>query len=590
MKKLLMLLLCLAMILSCVACGGSDADGKEEEEKEVGAEVPVYLSTPIVNFDPAFAYTDEATTQVLSLLYMGLTVLDENGKVKPGLAEEWEIIENEEENEYAIEFTLKENVGWSDGTAVTSTDFVYAWTRLLDPTFTSEAAALLFDISNARAYKNCDISSQFEIGIIPLETDILRVEFDEPIDYDRFLVNCSALALAPVAEDYVIIHEDWATNPTLITTCGPFTVRRFKAGENLILERNTYYLRGERDASDKYVRPKSIIIDLSLSAQEQLQKFEDDAIVFMGYIPLDSRSEYQDDKRLELKDTLTTHTYYFNTEKAPFDNVNVRTALSLAISRTDIATQVVFAKAAEGFLPEKAWNTSRKNSFREEGTALISGDANLAKAQELINAANLSGEDKKIDLVIRPNEVDQKVASIVKTAWESLGFQVNIVEKGTSRWAAGTNGNKTDYDLVRDSFREAYYAKEFDVIAIDQTMLTPDPMSLLQTYAMDFCGVAVKDIVTGEYQTAHMTGYHSPAYDDLIEQAYVAESDKERAILLHKAEEKLVADMPAMPIFVYQNAYLIDKDLKKINYDYAGTYNFIKLKLKNFEDYLTTEE
>ncbi len=585
MKKLLLLLLCLAMLLSCAACGE-----EEEDAKEVGAEVPVYLSTPIVNFDPAFAYTDEATTQVLRLLYMGLTVLDDNGKVKPGLAKEWKIVEDEEENIYALEFTLKKNACWSDGTAVTSTDFVYAWTRLLEPTFTSEAASLLFDISNARAYKNCEITSQFEIGIIPLETDVLRVEFDKRIDYDQFLLNCTALALSPVSEDYVIIHNDWASNPTLVSTCGPFTVRRFKQGERLILERNSYYLRGERDDADKYVRPKSIVVDLSLTAQEQLQKFEDGSIVFMGYIPLDSRSAYAEDKRLEVTDTLTTHTYYFNVDKAPFDDVNVRTALSLAISRTEIANQLVFAKAAEGFLPDKAWNTSRKNSFREEGTALFSGDANLTKAKELINAANLTAQEKKITITIRPNEVDQKVASIIKTEWEKLGFSVTIKERGTASWKAGAAGNATDYDLIRDYFRQDFYAKDFDVIAIDQTMLTPDPMSLLASYAKDFCGVAIPEITVGEYNTAHITGYHNPQYDDLIEQAYATENDKERALILHKAEEKLAADMPAMPVFVYQNAYLISKDLKKISYDYAGVYNFIDLKLKDFEKYLTTEE
>ncbi len=585
MKKLLLLLLCLAMLLSCAACGE-----EEEEEEEVGAEVPVYLSTPIVNFDPALAYTDEATTQVLRLLYTGLTVLDDNGKVQPGLASEWKIVEDEEKNIYALEFTLKKNVCWSDGTAVTSTDFVYAWTRLLEPTFTSEAASLLFDISNARAYKNCEITSQFEIGIIPLETDVLRVEFDEQIDYDQFLLNCTALALVPVSEDYVTIHNDWASNPTLVSSCGPFTVRRFKQGERLILERNTYYLRSERDAEDKYVRPKSIVIDLSLTAQEQLQQFENGSIVFMGYIPVDSRGDYVDDKRLEVTDTLTTHTYYFNVDKAPFDDVNVRTALSLAISRTEIANQLIFAKAAQGFLPELAWNTSRKNSFREEGTALFSGDADLTKAKELINAANLTAQEKKITITIRPNEVDQKVASIIKTEWEKLGFSVTIKERGTASWRAGSSGNSTDYDLIHDYFREDYYAKNFDVIAVDQTMLTPDPMSLLATYAKDFCGVAVDEITVGEYNTAHITGYYNPQYDDLIEQAYAADNAKERAIILHKAEEKLAADMPAMPVFVYQNAYLISKDLKKIAYDYAGVYNFTDLKLKDFEKYLTTEE
>lgn len=588
MKKLLLLLLCTTMILSCVACGSEE--DKDKKKEEIGAEIPVYLSTPIYNFDPAYAYTDEATTQVLSLLYMGLTTLSEDGKVKPGLAKEWKIIKNSKKNEYAIEFTLQKNARWSDGTAITSTDFVYSWTRLLDPEFTSEAAALLYDIHNARAYKNCDISSQFDIGIIPLETNILRVEFDREIDFDRFLVNCASLSLAPVYEDYVIIHKDWATNPTLLVTCGPFMVRAFKSGVRLVLDRNQYYLRGERDASDKYVRPKTLIIDLSLTAEEQLQKFEDGSIFFMGYIPVDSRAKYRDDKRLVLKDTMTTHTYYFNTTKAPFDNADVRNALSLAIDRAAIAQKLVFATAAEGYIPAAAWNTTRKNSFRENGTALVASSADMTKAQSLIASAGLNASDMNIQLSIRPNEVDRVVAEMVKNAWEQLGFKVQIKELEVKKYPnSATGGNSTEYELLKDELRDALYAGNFDVIAVDATMLTPDPMSMLSTYAMDFCGTATAD-VTARYDVAHLSGYHNLEYDALIEQAYQTNDAKERAAILHRAEELLIKEMPAMPLFVYQNSFLVSSELSKIKYDCMGNYIFIDLKLKNFKKYLKTEK
>jgi ABC-type transport system substrate-binding protein len=249
----------------------------------------------------------------------------------------------------------------------------------------------------------------------------------------------------------------------------------------------------------------------------------------------------------------------------------------------------VFASAAKGFIPDAAWNTTRKNSFRENGKNLIASSADLAQAQGLISAANLPADQKTIKIAVRPNEVDILVAETVKAAWEQLGFTVEVKQlKVTEYLNSEAGGNTTEYELLRDKFRDALYEGDFDVIAVDATMLTPQPMSLLATYAMDFCGTATADI-TANYDVAHLSGYHSLEYDALIEQAFLTESAEERAMVLHRAEELLVNDMPAMPIFVYQNAFLISGELSKMKYDCAGNYNFINLKLKDFEKYLEPE-
>jgi ABC-type transport system substrate-binding protein len=203
-------------------------------------------------------------------------------------------------------------------------------------------------------------------------------------------------------------------------------VRTFKEGQRLVLERNQYYLRGERDDADEYVRPKTLIVDLSLTPSEQLAQYEAGKIFFMGYLPVESRASYVNNEDLVTKDTLTTHTYYFNTTKAPFNNPTVRQALSMAIDRAAIAEKLVFASAAKGFIPDAAWNTTRKNSFRENGKNLIASSADLAQAQGLISAANLPADQKTIKIAVRPNEVDILVAETVKAAWEQLGFTVEV--------------------------------------------------------------------------------------------------------------------------------------------------------------------
>ena len=64
------------------------------------------------------------------------------------------------------------------------------------------------------------------------------------------------------------------------------------------------------------------------------------------------------------QDTYNTHTYFFNTNKAPFDDPDVRRGLSMAIDRSAVAEIVTFAKAAEGFIPSGAASVERVISVK----------------------------------------------------------------------------------------------------------------------------------------------------------------------------------------------------------------------------------
>lgn len=602
MKKALALILCVLMVFTVVPFAVSCGD--EEDDTPTGAVIPAYLTTPIYNFDPAYAYNDEATMQVLSLLFRSLTYVKPNGKIVGELAEEWEIFDDAETGEHAIEFTLK-STAWSNGTTLTASDFVYAWLRLLDPQFTSDAASLLFDIHNAKAYSNGEIDSKWQVGVYAISSKILRVEFDHTIDYDRFLANCASLALSPIYEDNVL-HTEWASNPTLLNTVGPFTVRSYKVGESLVLERNRFYMRNDaRDSLDKYVRPKTIEINMGKTAEEQLALFDEGSIFYVGYIALAQREKYKEDAVIQ--DTLTTHTYYFNTNKAPFDSVEFRNALSFAIDRNAIAQKLVFAKAAEGFVPAGAFDSVRKTDFRENATQGLLKDADAATAkqmiQSLLDAGTIQKEDLTFTIKIRSGEIDRAVAEMIAETWNGLGLGFNVTVQTVSytRLPSGSEikneagetigiENKTDYDFYKDNFRNDLYAGNFDVIAVDSTLMAPDAFSALAAYATDFSGTAVSDITLGAvYDGAHLSGYRSEKYDKLIATAFAEQDAKARALILHTAEEQLIADMPAMPVFVYQDAVLISSEISKVTFDFYGYYVLTDMKLKNYEKYLETQ-
>lgn len=620
MKKIMALLLCIIMLGSVLTgCRGSIAQDAEDK----GAVIPVYMTTEIYNLDPAVAYLDEAGAKILGLIYEGLFEMDENGKPQKALCKSYTTGTNRD-GEFYMEITLNDTK-WSDGRSVTANDFVYAWKRILEPEFSSEAAAMLFDIKNARDCKAGLISID-DFGVVASETKVIEITFAREIDVDTFIEYLCSPALVPLREDKAARLDDWASNYATMVTNGPFYPKLFEPGTgSMTLERSIYYYRdveSESEKLDSYVTPYQIQI-LFCTPEEALDKYEAGEIVYISELPLDAREEYAD--KVETQDTLSTASYYLNTTKAPFDNADVRKALSLAIDREELAAIIGYASPAEGIVPSAVFNTDRKTSFREEGGSLISANADMETAKSLVKSAGASGSEFTIK--IRDNHNDRAVAEYVKGVWEELGFKVTVEELGFDSY---TN---LEYQQYHDLLSEAYYAGDFDVIAIDMQALSTQAFTTLAPFAKDFSGTAMDlsgvgvdaettlpvrgeapdyalellesdktdaettadaaEEATDEERTfdtePHVTGYNSEEYNALIEQAYEETDVAKRAELLHQAEAVLIEDMPVIPLFVYEDAYLVSKDLKKIETTYFAYRDFSSTTLKDYERFKTEE-
>ncbi len=574
MKRVLSLLLCAVMLLGTLA--GCTTLAKDDK----GMIIDVYLSTEMVDFDPALHYNDNAMVKVFDLIYEGLTNLDEKGKWEKALMDEYELRGNDEDGWYLL-INLK-YTRWTDGRSVQAADFVYAWKRILDPEFKSEAAVMLFDIKNARKVKLGDATVD-DVGVAAVDTYTLQIDFEKKPDLDKFFTSMASAAFVPLREDVVARDEDWARQASSIMTNGPFALKELALGEIMRLERNTYYfLSGEdNEALDKFVIPYRLITNYSYGdAAAQLAKFEAGELFYLDEIPLDARAKYKD--TAVISDEMATHTYYFNTNNELFADARVRRALSMAIDRNEIVNIVTYAKAATGLVPYNVFETERGTSFREVGGDVISASADVAGAQALLKEAGVSGGS--FTLTIRENQVDRAIAEYVKGVWEGLGFKVTIDVPKPAR--------VENQDIVAyfDTFTEAYLAGDFDVIAVDLQAVTPDAFAALAPFAVSFSGNGV-DMATDTYDLyGHVTGYASEEYNALIEAAYTAEDAAARAAALHDAEKQLLADMPVAPLVYLQDAYLVHGDLSGYESSYYATRVFNRMKLKNYTAYLPPVE
>ena len=96
--------------------------------------------------DPQSANDPYAFT-VINEIFEGLTRVQEDGSIGLGVAESYQV----SQDQLTYTFTLKEGLHWSNGYSCTANDFVFAFRRLLNPRTKSQTAHNFYCIKNASA-------------------------------------------------------------------------------------------------------------------------------------------------------------------------------------------------------------------------------------------------------------------------------------------------------------------------------------------------------------------------------------------------------------------------------------------------------
>ena len=628
--RIVCLALALVMLVPMMAACSKDSS--------YGAQINMYLADEVYCFDPALVFNDRSASKVVSLLFEGLVTLDDEGDLEEQLLDDYDYTEDygvladdPSDDTYQMVIKIKPSA-WSDKRPVSADDFAYAWLRILDHEFDSDAAALLFDIKNAKAYKTTGIS-QSDVGI-SADNDRLILEFEHPIDPEVFLRKIANVAFVPL-RNFDKTYYDWASTGTTFETNGPFTLRDYYPGVGMTLTRNAFYRRDVMDedsepAPDKYVAPYCIKVDFQLNSEEMLRDFEDGKLFYISELPMDKEIRQQYKNKAEVLDTLSSHSYIFNLNKEPFNNKVVRQVLGKVIDRNAIAEEVVFAYASTGFVP-KGIGDPNGGSFADNNSAKISSSYSIADALSELSAAGINPKSYgKLTIAVKVNSVsevndegelvlsktsfdtdvvDYVVATMVAQTWNELGFNFEVVPISAEAYKGNYGllqyrdkqhemlyGTRKPIDVYDDtgmnveSKIEVKERMQFDVMAVDNVLSLDDPFYALSIYATNFSGSICDENFN---PVGHISGFNSAAYNTLIDEAYAAKLQGNNQLLsekLHAAEAMLLDEMPVVPIFVYQESILIHNDLSDIEFTFYGYPIFNDVDLKNWEDYLPSEE
>lgn len=582
MKKVLAFLLALTMCVSVLfATGCSKIEDDDPAQK--GAELEMYLGKKVMNLDPAVAYTDENAVKILSLIFEGLTRLDENGKLKKALAKDWEIIEDPVTGEEKLEVTINDT-HWSDGSVVQANDVIYAWRRILDPDFDSTAASMLYCIKGAKAAKEGEISI-YDIGMYATTTTKFIVEFEEGADIDEFLYNTSSPALVPLRENKVVSYPTtWSRSATDLSCNGPFRVKKFSEDptEIMILERSKYYYLNQEvstEAIDKFVTPYRITVRYDLPIDKEIVSTTDETdvldlfgnpIFYVSGLTLATAEMYKD---VQIEKEASTFCFYFNLESDAFEEQVIRKAFSMALDRDYIAYMVgLETEPATGLLNDKVYDTKKGTSFRDASGDLIDIYENVEAARQLLKDNDIYPEDyDDLYLVIRKDEKNDSyqsaqlgymsneyaIANYAKDVWKQLGFNVVVSA------------------LDNAAYEAAYANGDYEIIGMDFQAISTYPIYNLASFSSTYSGSAVP-----------VKGYDNDDYNALIESAFAETDAEKRAEILYEAEALLIEDAAVVPVIFNTNAYVVSSKLSGVDTNYWGVQMFTKANLKDYVQYL----
>lgn len=512
--------------------------GKTEAPKEQVFRFNLHSNPPTL--DPGLAQ-DTVAHAVLNGLFEGLTRSSEGGEAVPGTAEKWEI--SPDGTKYT--FHLRKDAKWSNGDPVTAEDFEFSWKRVLDPK-TEPAppyAYQLYYIKGAEAYNTGQNADPNSVAIKAVDANTLEVELEHSTPY--FLSLLSFQTYFPVHSS-VKDNPKWASEASTIISNGPFKISEWKQQSSLEMVKNEHYYGKDE------IKFTKVQMSMVADSGSELNMYETDQIDYAGMptgrVPNEQIPILKETKpdELEIKGIASSYYYLFNNMQEPFNNVNIRKALSMAIDRQLIADKVTlggqlpaFGIVPPGIAGEKAeYRSEHKDDYFKE-------DIEEAKAllQKGLSELGLSAMPE-ITLAYNTDESHKKVAEAVADMWsKNLGIKVKIENQ---EWGVFLkNRTALNYQMARAGWSTDYN----------------DPMSFIDLY---MTGSGNNDI-----------GYSNPEFDKLVRDAKQSLDNKERMELMAKAERLLIEqDQAILPLYYYTNVGLKKPNLKNVFIDYQGMINY----------------
>ena len=210
MKKLMSVLLVVAMLLGCMmclnSCGSTTADAKV-----MTLNVGAYPDT----VDPALNSAVDGATYIVHA-FAGLVGFEQNDKgdleLVPQCADSLPEGVLLDDGKTSYTYTLREGLKWSDGTDLKAEDFVYAWNRAASPVTAADYGYMFEVIDGYTEMNETDDDGNLvnPDAKLNVTADGNKITVVLTVDVPYFHELCAFPAYMPVRKDLIEKHgEAW---------------------------------------------------------------------------------------------------------------------------------------------------------------------------------------------------------------------------------------------------------------------------------------------------------------------------------------------------------------------------------------------
>lgn len=597
MKKIIALLLVLALALTIVACNGTDepvvtdpqgsgapTDPATEEPSTPSepvdpgaASIAVSLSSEPDTLDPALNSAVDGATLIIHL-FSGLakweTDADGNFTIVADGAEE--LVEGvaNDDGTVTYTYTLRDGLKWSDGQDVTAENFEYAWKR---------AASVDLGADYGYMFEVIDGYGE-ELNVQATDEKTLEVTLANAVPYwDELLAFPTYF---PVRED-VVADEAWATDPATYVSNGPYTMSSWDHDSKITLQKNPDWFDADTITMD------TIEFYLSDDSNNMLANFMSGAWQLIDDVPTNEIASLKDEYPDEFFIQGQIGTYYvcwnvnasvlpegsdLSGVEAEQAQAEIRNAISLLFDRNYIVEDI----AQGGQVPASSFVAMGLTDADGTEFYLNAGpsgdyhgyfnvdpseevmDANYSEALEILkkyydfdDATQQFTNFPTLDYLYNTSEGHKAIGEYLQSALAGVGINMTMENQ---EWATFLNTRKEgDYTVARNGWIADYN----DPITLLDLWTSGSGNNDVQFGKDEHADVAAYDIDLTEYGLDIVVegGTWAETYDVVIAQIKASTDDEQRYGLMHAAEDLLMSTGAVTPIYYYTDLYMLSESV-----------------------------
>ncbi len=591
MKKIIALLLAVAMVLGMAACGSKSETPAASTPTETKQSISVSIASEPDVLDPALnSAVDGATLD--SHLFAGLAKwdTDANGNlvITADCAEE--LVEGvvNADGTVTYTYTLKDGMKWSDGQDLTAADFAFAWKRAASEELGADYGYMLECIAG---YPN-------DLAVEAVDAKTLTVTLANYIAYwDELLAFPSYF---PVRED-VVANEAWCTDAATFVSNGAYKMTAWEHNSCITLTKNENF----HDAAN--VTMDEIKFYLSDDANNMVTNFKNGSWLLIDDVPTNEMATLKANYPTEYFVAGQIGTYYvcFNVnqdlglaglsgaelEKA---QAEVRKAIALLFDRNYIVEYIAQGGQvpASTFVPMGMTDVDGNEFYKNAGHNDFVGyydvseeayEANFTAAVETLkkyyNYDEATGKFTNfptMTYLYNTNEGHKAIGENLCATLAGIGITMNM---DNQEWNTFLNTRKQGgYSVARNGWL-ADFNDPITFLDMWTTASGNNDVQFGKGAHKDVAAYSI-DLTEFGYDLKVENGTWAETFDALIAIIKGCTDTETRFALMHVAEDFLMDTGCLIPLYFYTDIYMLDDSVEGFFANPLGYKYFYKCTIK----------